>query len=153
MHFPLFLSLTSFIETPMLSHPFPNQSLFLLVCNTSLLESLREKEKLLVESNFSFSHGVFYPFGKLSRPLFSRNLKWSSANSFSLKASKICFVNGKRLEIYMCSRHQFNFYRINNIAFLFYSYTVNRVSPDFLYIKKSCEADRKKVGYIHDSLM
>ena len=25
-----------------------------------------EKEKLLVMSNFSFSHSVFYPFGKLS---------------------------------------------------------------------------------------
>ena len=25
-----------------------------------------EKEKLLVTSNFSFSHSVFYPFGELS---------------------------------------------------------------------------------------
>ena len=25
-----------------------------------------EKEKLLVTNNFSFSHSVFYPFGKLS---------------------------------------------------------------------------------------
>ena len=25
-----------------------------------------KKEKLLVKSNFSFSHGVFYPFGELS---------------------------------------------------------------------------------------
>ena len=27
---------------------------------------MREKEKLLVMSNFSFSHSVFYPFGELS---------------------------------------------------------------------------------------
>ena len=35
------------------------------VCCTSLLKTLREKEKLLVTSNFSFSHSVFYPFGEL----------------------------------------------------------------------------------------
>ena len=36
------------------------------VCLTSLLNTLWEKEKLLVKSNFSFSHGVFYPFRELS---------------------------------------------------------------------------------------
>ena len=30
---------------------------------TSLLKTLWEKEKLLVTSNFSFSHSIFYPFG------------------------------------------------------------------------------------------
>ena len=44
-------------------NPFPNKPWFLRVCSTSLLKSLREKEKLLVTSNFSFSHSVFYPFG------------------------------------------------------------------------------------------
>ena len=39
---------------------------FLRVCNTGLLKTLWEKEKLLVTSNFSFSHSVFYPFGELS---------------------------------------------------------------------------------------
>ena len=47
-------------------NPFPNKPLFLRVCKTGLLKTLREKEKLLVTSNFSFSHSVFYPFGKLS---------------------------------------------------------------------------------------
>ena len=32
----------------------------------SLLKTLWEKEKLLLVSNFSFSHSVFYPFGELS---------------------------------------------------------------------------------------
>ena len=32
----------------------------------SLLKTIWEKEKLLVTSNFSFSHSAFYPFGKLS---------------------------------------------------------------------------------------
>ena len=39
---------------------------FLPVCGTSLLKTLWEKEKLLVISNFSFYHSVFYPFGELS---------------------------------------------------------------------------------------
>ena len=47
-------------------NPFPNKPWFLRVCKTSLLETLREKEKLLVTSNFSFSNSIFYPFGKLS---------------------------------------------------------------------------------------
>ena len=47
-------------------NPFPNNPRFLRVCCTSLLKTLREKEKLLVTSNFSFSRSVFYPFGELS---------------------------------------------------------------------------------------
>ena len=47
-------------------NPFPNKPWFLRVCCTSLLKTLWEKEKLLVTSNFSFSHSVFYSFGELS---------------------------------------------------------------------------------------
>ena len=50
---------------PNFFNPFPNKPWFLCVCNASLLKTLREKEKLLVTSNFSFSHSVFYPFGEL----------------------------------------------------------------------------------------
>ena len=45
---------------------FSNKPWFLRVCGKSLLKTLWEKEKLLVTSNFSFSHSVFYPFGELS---------------------------------------------------------------------------------------
>ena len=46
---------------------FPNvKPWFLRVCRMSLMKTLQEKEKLLITSNFSFSHGVFYPFGELS---------------------------------------------------------------------------------------
>ena len=55
---------TSFCQKVM--NPFPNKPLFLHVCSTSLLKTLGENEKLLVTSNFSFSHCVFYPFGELS---------------------------------------------------------------------------------------
>ena len=46
-------------------NPFPNKPWFSRVCCTSLLKTLWEKEKLLVTSNFSFSHSVFYPFTEL----------------------------------------------------------------------------------------
>ena len=47
-------------------NPFPNKPWFLRVCCTSLLKTQWEKEKLLVMSNFFFSHCVFYLFGELS---------------------------------------------------------------------------------------
>ena len=49
-----------------LLNPFPNKPWFLRVCSMSLLKTLWEKEKLLVTSNFSFSHSVFYTFWELS---------------------------------------------------------------------------------------
>ena len=45
-------------------NPLPNYFLFLCVFCTSLLKTLWEKEKLLVMSNFSFSHSVFNPSGE-----------------------------------------------------------------------------------------
>ena len=45
---------------------FTNKPWFLCVCCTSLLKTLWEKKKLLLTSNFSFSHSVFFSFGELS---------------------------------------------------------------------------------------
>ena len=42
-------------------NPFQKKPLFLCVCNMSF-KTLKEKEKLLETSDFSFSHSVFYPF-------------------------------------------------------------------------------------------
>ena len=47
-------------------NPFQNRPLFIHVCSRDLLKTLWEKEKLLVTSNFSFFHSVFYLFGELS---------------------------------------------------------------------------------------
>ena len=47
-------------------NPFPNKPWFLRVCSADLLKTLWEKEKLLLTSNFSFSHSVFYQYGELS---------------------------------------------------------------------------------------
>ena len=53
-------------RTPIFLSPFPNNPWFLRVCRTILLKTLWEKEKLLIKSNFSFSHRVFYPLGEFS---------------------------------------------------------------------------------------
>ena len=47
-------------------NPFPNMPWFLRVYSTGHMKTLWEKEKLLVTSNFSFSHTIFYPFLELS---------------------------------------------------------------------------------------
>ena len=47
-------------------NPFPNKPWFSRVCSTSLLKTRWEKKKLLVTSNFFFSHSVFYPFIEIS---------------------------------------------------------------------------------------
>ena len=48
------------------TEPFPKQALVSMGLLYSLLKTQREKEKLLIMSNFSFSHSVFYPFEELS---------------------------------------------------------------------------------------
>ena len=63
---PRFESNTTFDLRNHLVNPFPNKPWFLRVCSTSRQKTLWEKEKLLVRSNFSFSHSVFYLFGELS---------------------------------------------------------------------------------------
>ena len=83
MHSPLFHNISTISQL----NPFPNKSWFLHVCITSLLKTPWEKDKLLVTSNFSFSHSLFYPYGELSA---ISNLKLSSATSFSLEESKFC---------------------------------------------------------------
>ena len=42
---------------------FQHNDTFLHPWETNLLKTQWEKEKLLVTSNFSFSHSVFYPSG------------------------------------------------------------------------------------------
>ena len=47
-------------------NPFPNKPWFLCVCSSCVLKTLWEKEKLLITSNFSFSHSIFYLSGEFS---------------------------------------------------------------------------------------
>ena len=50
-------------------NPFPNKPWFLRVYGISLLKTLWEKEKKLVTSIFSFSHGVFYSIKEINHHL------------------------------------------------------------------------------------
>ena len=47
-------------------NPFSNKPWFLRVNSTRLLKTVWEKEILLIMSNFSFFHSVFYLFGDIS---------------------------------------------------------------------------------------
>ena len=69
-------------------NPFPDKPWSLRFCSTSLLKKTTENEKLLVTSNFSFSHSVFTLLENFLP--FLSNLKLLSANSFILEESKIC---------------------------------------------------------------
>ena len=51
-------------------NPFPHNDTFWRPLETSLLKTLWEQEKLLVMSNFFFSHSVFYQFEWLSAIFF-----------------------------------------------------------------------------------
>ena len=51
--------------SPLYINPFPNKPLLLFFCSTTVLKTLREKEKLLITSNFSFPHSAFFSFGEL----------------------------------------------------------------------------------------
>ena len=66
---------------------FPTQWHLLMPLGNKPFENTEENEKLLITSNFSFSHSVFYPF-----LIFLSKLKLSSGNSFSLEESKICHL-------------------------------------------------------------
>ena len=69
-------------------NPFPNKPWVLHVYSASPLKTLWEKEKLLVTSNFSFSHSVLYPFRELYA--ISSNFKIVVCKLFQNKESKIC---------------------------------------------------------------
>ena len=62
IHFPTKMVL---IYASSIINPFPNKAWLLCVCIRKISKTLREKEKLLVTSNFSFSHNVFSYFGQL----------------------------------------------------------------------------------------
>ena len=53
----------STVFSPFPFNPLSHNDTFWRPLETRLLQTLWEKEKLLVTSNFSISHNVFYPFG------------------------------------------------------------------------------------------
>ena len=69
-------------------NPFPNKPWLLRACSISLLKTLWEKKKLLVTSNFSFSHSVFYPYEELSTIFITFEI--CRLQTLNLEESKIC---------------------------------------------------------------
>ena len=75
-------------------NPFPNKSWLLRVCSTSLLKTLREKKKLLVTSNFFFSHIVFYPFVEISAIFIKLEIVVCKLSQFGPVKIKLSFGKG-----------------------------------------------------------
>ena len=71
---------------------FPNKPWFLRVCSTSLLKTLWEKEKLLVTSNFSLPHSLFYPFRDLSALFIKFEIVVCKLQTLSIWKSLKCVV-------------------------------------------------------------
>ena len=80
-----------------LFNPFPNKPRVLHVCSTSLLKTLWEKEKLLLTSNFSFSHSIFYPFADLSS-IFNSYLKSSFSFNFWKSLKFVVWERVRKIE-------------------------------------------------------
>ena len=78
-------------------------SCFYLSALQNLPKTLWEKEKLLVTSNFSFSHSVFYPFGELFAIFIS--FKIVICKLQSVEESKICL----RIHCLILSRNKLLF--------------------------------------------
>ena len=79
-------------------NPFPNKPWFLRVCCRSLLKTLGEKEKLLVTSNFSFSHSVFYLLEELSAIFIKSKIVVSQSFEFG-RVKNLSFGKGLRQSV------------------------------------------------------
>ena len=74
-------------------NPFPSKPWFLRVCSASLLKTLWKKQKLLVTSNSSFSHSVFYPLEERSSIFFRSEIVVSKHFQFGT-VYNLSFGNG-----------------------------------------------------------
>ena len=81
-------------------NPFLLKPWFLHVCSISLLKTPWEKEKLLVTSNFSFSHCVFYHFRELTAIFIKTEIVICKLFWFG----RLKFVVCERVKGYCCFR-------------------------------------------------
>ena len=84
------------------NNPFPNKPWFLHDCSISLSKTLWEKDKVLVTSNFSFSHCVFYPFGKFCTVFIKFKIVVCNFFHFGIKILKIVIWERDNLAV-ICS--------------------------------------------------
>ena len=86
------ISLTTFVLlSASACIPFPNKPWFLRVCCTSLLKTLGKGEIARNEQFLHFPQCFLFSTHLESFLPFLSNLKWSCANSFSLKSLKFVF--------------------------------------------------------------
>ena len=98
-------------------NPFPNKPWFSCVYSRSLLKTLREKEKLLVTGNFSFSYSVFYPFGKLFG-LFHQIWKCSMHHLSVWKGLKFVVWKGDNMKVELLLQYLYtSYYNLNVLGF------------------------------------
>ena len=99
-------------------NPFQNKPLFLHVCNTCLLKTLWEKEKLLIMSNNSLFPPCFLPLLELSATFIK--FKIVVANSSSLD----CIVFTQLSTVFQSLRRQLTLF----MSFL--GFTSTRLGPE-----------------------
>ena len=92
------------------------QSKFFIICKSFPKQALvfmyfqynkvfcGNRRKLLITSNFSFSHIVFYAFGELS--IICINLKIVVCKLFQLKSQNMSFEKGSRVKVYQRDNQQ-----------------------------------------------
>ena len=81
--------------------PFLYKPWLLLVCSASLLKTLQEKEELLVISNFSFSHSLFYPSRELSAIFIKFEVVFCKTLSIKKSLKFVIWERVKRLHYYV----------------------------------------------------
>ena len=96
----------------------------------SLLKTLWEKEKLLVMSNFSFSHSVFYPVGELSAILIKFKIVICLLLQFRW-VQNLLFGNGLNSHV---SVHRW-FFRWNLSCWLIYMFSVKYILVCWYYLE------------------
>ena len=92
-------------------NPFPNKPWFLHVYSTSLLKTLWEKEKLLVTSNFSFSHSVFFQSREFSAIFIKFEIVVSKLFQFG-RVRNLLFGKGLRMVLWLLTHYQTTNFRL-----------------------------------------
>ena len=101
-------------------NPFPNKPWFLRVCSKSVLKTLWEKEQLLVTSNCSFSHSVFYPFEELSAIFVT--LKIVLCTLFQFRGVKNLSCGKGLKEYFTCSWMDFTLLSIDFLSIYWFKF-------------------------------
>ena len=102
INFPLYLRHLKLLSANSFSQKFVALTFTCLQYKSS--ENCGDKEKLLVTSNFSFSHSVFYPFGELSAIF--HQMRNCRSQTLSVWKHLIFFVKGPDRDYDLLHSHE-----------------------------------------------